>query len=101
MGIMVGLMSVALFVEMGLLQPDVPQILEGWIYGFIYLEPSDIFVVTGIMGAVVMPHNLYLHSATIQERKIDQSSHGPGQGREVLQLGTGLPDLCQLLHQHG
>merc|ERR1711865_508864 len=30
-----------------------------------------------------------------------ESSHGPGQGREVLQLGTGLPDLCQLLHQHG
>lgn len=71
--LMVGLMSVALFVEMGLLQPDVPQILEGWIYGFIYTTPSDIFAITGIMGAVVMPHNLYLHSATIQERKIDRS----------------------------
>jgi natural resistance-associated macrophage protein len=71
--VMVGLMSIALFVEMGLLKPPVTEILEGWVYGFVDTTAADIFTIAGIMGAVVMPHNLYLHSATIQERKIDRT----------------------------
>jgi natural resistance-associated macrophage protein len=70
---MVGMMSVALFVEMGLLKPNVVDILEGWVYGFVTVTSADIFTIAGIMGAVVMPHNLYLHSATIQERKLNRS----------------------------
>jgi len=70
---LVGIMSIALFVEMGFVRPDVKDIIEGWVYGFIDVKPDDIFVIVGILGSVCMPHNLYLHSGTCQERKINSS----------------------------
>ncbi len=34
------------------------------------LPPGSLFVAIGILGATVMPHNLYLHSALVQSRRI-------------------------------
>ena len=34
------------------------------------LPPGALFVAIGILGATVMPHNLYLHSALVQTRRI-------------------------------
>ena len=34
------------------------------------LPPGALFVAIGILGATVMPHNLYLHSALVQSRQI-------------------------------
>src|SRR6185312_5767995 len=36
------------------------------------LPPGSLFVAIGILGATVMPHNLYLHSALVQSRQIGQ-----------------------------
>src|SRR5690242_2284921 len=40
------------------------------------LPPGALFVAIGILGATVMPHNLYLHSALVQSRRIDGSDQG-------------------------
>lgn len=40
------------------------------------LPPGALFIALGILGATVMPHNLYLHSAVVQTRKVDRSEHG-------------------------
>ncbi len=66
----VGIMSIALFVEMSFVQPDKEAILKGWIYGFVDVTTDDLFTIAGIIGAVVMPHNLYLHTASVQSRKV-------------------------------
>ena len=68
--IFVGIMSIALFVEMSFVQPDTEAIIKGWVYGFIDVSADDLFTIAGIIGAVVMPHNLYLHTATVQSRKV-------------------------------
>ena len=34
------------------------------------MPPGALFVAIGILGATVMPHNLYLHSALVQSRRI-------------------------------
>lgn len=39
-------------------------------------EETALFIAIGIIGATVMPHNLYLHSALVQTRKIDRSVQG-------------------------
>jgi len=80
---MVGIMSVALFVELGFIHPDVKSMVEGWVYGFVDVQASDIFAMVGILGAVCMPHNLYLHSGTCQERKINVST---GDGPKTMDL---------------
>lgn len=66
----VGIMSIALFVEMSFVQPDKEAIVKGWVYGFVDMSSDDLFTIAGIIGAVVMPHNLYLHTASVQSRKV-------------------------------
>jgi manganese transport protein len=48
--------------------------------GFIPSIPTGaLYIVVGIIGATVMPHNLYLHSALVQSRAYDTSSEGKRQ----------------------
>jgi natural resistance-associated macrophage protein len=72
--IFVGIMSIALFVEMGFVGVDVPALSRGWVYGFVDATSEDLFAIVGILGAVVMPHNLYLHTGTVQTRKVKQTT---------------------------
>jgi NRAMP (natural resistance-associated macrophage protein)-like metal ion transporter len=66
--VFVGIMSVSIWVETALVSPKTTELMKGWIYGFVELDKSDVFSITGIIGAVVMPHNLYLHTAAVQSR---------------------------------
>jgi manganese transport protein len=38
-----------------------------------HLTPQNLYIAIGILGATVMPHNLYLHSALVQTRRIGQN----------------------------
>ena len=62
------------FVEIFLAKPVVSHVLAG----FVPSLPGNaaLYIAIGIIGATVMPHNLYLHSALVQTRKIgrDESS---------------------------
>lgn len=71
---MVFIMGASFFVEIFLAKPDVPLILTG----LIPTIPNNtaLYIAIGIIGATVMPHNLYLHSALVQTRKFDQSESG-------------------------
>src|SRR4051812_47386251 len=46
--------------------------------GFVPHIPNDtaLYIAIGIIGATVMPHNLYLHSALVQTRKIKRDDAG-------------------------
>jgi len=68
----VAVMAIALFVEMGFVGADVGDIMEGWAVGFKDLRRDDLFAITGVVGAVVMPHNLYLHTAACQSRRVER-----------------------------
>lgn len=60
-------------VELFLSKPDMSQVARG-------LAPSlpegALFVAIGIIGATVMPHNLYLHSALVQTRSFEPTPEG-------------------------
>ena len=48
--------------------------MNGHVNGLIpRLNGSSIYIAVGIFGATVMPHNLYLHSALVQTRRIGRS----------------------------
>ena len=66
----VGIMSLVLFVEMSMIGVNQHELLRGWTVGFLDTTADDLFAVTGIVGCVVMPHNLYLHTATCQSRPV-------------------------------
>src|SRR5277367_1448955 len=48
-------------------------------------NPDMLYVSIGIIGATVMPHNLYLHSSIVQTRKYEQNAGGK---REAIKFAT-------------
>ena len=71
---MVFIVGISFLVEMFIVEPSLKEIAKGF-------EPSilngdALYIAIGIIGATVMPHNLYLHSSLVQTRKIERSNKG-------------------------
>ncbi|TDL99499.1 MAG: divalent metal cation transporter [Flavobacteriaceae bacterium] len=63
--------------EMILSQPEIFPILKGLVPSKeIVLNPSMLYIAIGILGATVMPHNLYLHSSIVQTRDYARDREG-------------------------
>ena len=64
----------AFAVELWLSQPELRAVLAGFIpTSRIVLDQDMLYIALGILGATVMPHNLYLHSSIVQTRKYGDS----------------------------
>ena len=73
-------------IEIFLVQPDWAGVAAGFVpRAEILTNPLMLYVAIGIIGATVMPHNLYLHSAIVQSRSYDRSLAGR---REALRFAT-------------
>ncbi|PIO85159.1 Nramp family divalent metal transporter [Pediococcus damnosus] len=73
------LVAVILFVflyEVILAQPNMPEVLKGFAPGKDLIQnKSMLYIGLGIVGATVMPHNLYLGSSISQTRNFDRNDH--------------------------
>src|ERR1700757_4953054 len=67
-------------------RPSITGILSGFLPGpHIVGNQAMLYVSIGILGATVMPHNLYLHSSIVQTRKFEQTPMGQ---REAIKFAT-------------
>jgi manganese transport protein len=67
-------------------KPGIAGIMLGFIPDpHIITNPDMLYVSIGIIGATVMPHNLYLHSSIVQTRKYEQTVGGK---REAIKFAT-------------
>ncbi|MBM7563729.1 manganese transport protein [Paenibacillus sacheonensis] len=67
-------------IEMFWSQPAMGEVMQGFIpTGQIVSDPTMLYIAIGILGATVMPHNLYLHSSIVQTRQYDQTELGKRQ----------------------
>ncbi|MEP7014945.1 MAG: Nramp family divalent metal transporter [Verrucomicrobiota bacterium] len=67
-------------------KPSLSGILFGFVPGpHIIANQGMLYVSIGILGATVMPHNLYLHSSIVQTRRFEQT---PGGRREAIKFAT-------------
>ncbi len=58
-------------------RPDFLGIARGFVPSpQIVMNPDMLYIAIGILGATVMPHNLYLHSSIVQTRKYELTSQG-------------------------
>jgi manganese transport protein len=58
-------------------RPDLPEVLRGLIPSSqIVTNPQMLYIAIGILGATVMPHNLYLHSSIVQTRNYPRDATG-------------------------
>ncbi|GAC1535639.1 MAG: Nramp family divalent metal transporter [Sediminibacterium sp.] len=71
---LVATIGASFLVEILLARPSPAEVLSGFIP--VALNNESLYIAVGIIGATVMPHNLYLHSALVQTRKIDGDVRG-------------------------
>lgn len=73
-------------VELALSNPDIAAIGSGLIpTPEIMANPAMLYIAVGIIGATVMPHNLYLHSSIVQTRNFSRTDAGK---REAVKFAT-------------
>jgi len=73
-------------VELFFAKPSLAGVLSGFVPSVeILRNPAMLYVAIGILGATVMPHNLYLHSSIVQTRKYEQTAGGK---REAIKFAT-------------
>ncbi len=72
--------------ELALSQPSISAIAGGLIpRAEVVTNPAMLYIAIGIIGATVMPHNLYLHSSIVQTRNFERSDQGK---REAIKFAT-------------
>jgi manganese transport protein len=71
---LVMIIALSFVVELFFAQPEMGCVMKG----LIPTLPNEtaLYIAIGIIGATVMPHNLYLHSSLVQTRKFDRSNEG-------------------------
>ena len=74
------------FAEIIFSNPAIGPVLAGFVPSFeIIKNPEMLFIAIGILGATVMPHNLYLHSSIVQTRKYELDTEGK---KEAVKFAT-------------
>ena len=80
---LVGMIGMGMLVEIVLARPDWGGVAGGLVPSL--PDSGALFIAIGILGATVMPHNLYLHSALVQTRRVGRSE---AQVRSALRLNV-------------
>jgi manganese transport protein len=77
---MIFIIGLSYLIEMFIVGPDVPGIVKGFVPQNLFkgdkISHEMLYIAIGIIGATVMPHNLYLHSSLVQTRQITRTEEG-------------------------
>lgn len=74
---LVATVGVCFAFELVLSRPDLAGVAKGFIPTMDIITNRDkLYIAIGILGATVMPHNLYLHSSIVQTRKYEENAAG-------------------------
>jgi manganese transport protein len=71
---LIAVIGLSFLAEMFFAKPDMGEVVKGLVPAI--PNSAALYIAIGIIGATVMPHNLYLHSSLVQTRKFDRSFKG-------------------------
>jgi manganese transport protein len=71
---LVAIIGISFLIEIIMARPNLAEVATGFVPSI--PDKTALFIAIGIIGATVMPHNLYLHSALVQTRKIRRDDAG-------------------------
>lgn len=72
--VLISTIGIAFICELFFAKPNGQELVKGFVPSIANSEA--LYIAIGIIGATVMPHNLYLHSALVQTRKFEKSPDG-------------------------
>uniref|UniRef100_A0A673YPR2 Solute carrier family 11 member 2 n=1 Tax=Salmo trutta TaxID=8032 RepID=A0A673YPR2_SALTR len=74
-GLLITIMAVSFGYEYVMVRPDQGELLKGMFLPYCEnCDSAQMEQAVGIVGAVIMPHNIYLHSALVKSRQIDRGN---------------------------
>jgi manganese transport protein len=74
---LIATVGICFLFELLLSKPDMAGVMRGFIPDpEVVTNPAMLYIAIGILGATVMPHNLYLHSSIVQTRRYDETPEG-------------------------
>src|ERR1700739_952572 len=83
---MLGVIAACFAVQIALADPDWGQVIRGFVpSGDLFADHDMLYLALGILGATVMPHNLYLHSGLVQTRGYGETA---ADKHEAIELAT-------------
>src|SRR4051795_6335772 len=83
---LLGVIAVCFLVQIALADPDWGAVIRGFAPTTeVVTNPDMLYIALGILGATVMPHNLYLHSGVVQTRRYGDAV---AEKREAIMLAT-------------
>jgi manganese transport protein len=78
--------AICFAVELAMARPELAAVVRGLVpTSEIVTNPMMLYIAIGILGATVMPHNLYLHSSIVQTRRV---APDPASKREAIKYAT-------------
>ena len=90
--IMLGLIAtigVGYIIELALVKPHWPSVAAGLVPSWDAISSREpLYLAIGILGATVMPHNLYLHSSVVQTRAVKRDSEGIASAISLSRIDT-------------
>ncbi|CAN7397272.1 Nramp family divalent metal transporter [Paraburkholderia hospita] len=99
--IMLGLVAtigVGYVIELALVHPHWPSVAAGLVPSWQAIsEREPLYLAIGILGATVMPHNLYLHSSIVQTRAIKRDREGIADAISLSRIDTIVALILALL----
>jgi manganese transport protein len=85
---LISIIGVCFLLETFFAKPDMHQVLKGFIPTL--PDHNALYIAIGIIGATVMPHNLYLHSALVQTRKVNRDETSLRKALRINLLDSGI-----------
>jgi manganese transport protein len=87
--------AVCFAIQIAAAAPPVAAMLRGFVPSTeIFTNPEMLYIAIGIIGATVMPHNLYLHSSIVQTRAYQRSDDGR---RDAIKWATADSTIALML----
>ena len=75
--VLIATIGICFLFEVVISKPSLAGVLAGFVPSpEIVRDPKMLYIAMGILGATVMPHNLYLHSSIVQTRRYEETSAG-------------------------
>ena len=88
---LMALVAAAMLVQILMVQPDWADVLSGFIPSReIIRDPEMLYLSMGIIGATVMPHNLFLHSGIVQTRQTGRTLAERADSLRFANLDSGI-----------
>jgi manganese transport protein len=96
---LVGTIGVCFGLEILFSRPEIGGILKGFLVPSprIVMDSHMLYIAIGILGATVMPHNLYLHSAIVQTRQYERTTEGRREALKFCKIDSAIALTFALL----